>query len=370
MVGTWVPAKDPASTLKKLQDLARRRELATLQQQIGEVLYNPDRPVQDAAALIEQWRSAAKATPVRMVSAAGSDLAADVLRESESRFARRKAEGSAVMGIRTGIPRLDALMNGFCPGLHVLGGAPGAGKTTLALQMAMQAASSGVPALYLTYENTPANLVLKAICAEADIAPLDVERGFGKPETLSAAAATLKPALDKVAFVEGTLRLSTGAIRALAEDWRTRHNAPRILIIVDYLQRAAHQGGYELLRQNVSRLAAELREISSALSSPVLALASQNRSGGDYGKGGGSANLDSLKESGDLEYGADSVMFLRANKSRTLSEPFRAIEIALVKNRFGPLGAVPLVYRADVGELYEDENQSTHTIKWLEDSVV
>ena len=40
-----------------------------------------------------------------------------------------------------------------------------------------------------------------------------------------------------------------------------------------------------------------LRELALGLHSPVLALASQNRSAGNYGNGKGTAALDSLKES-------------------------------------------------------------------------
>src|SRR2546428_13979942 len=53
-----------------------------------------------------------------------------------------------------------------------------------------------------------------------------------------------------------------------------------------------------------------LRELALGLHSPVLALGSQNRSAGNYGNGKGSAALDSLKESGDLEYAADGASAL------------------------------------------------------------
>jgi replicative DNA helicase len=364
-VTSWQPASDPEACIAVLQDLHTRRLLANLQEQLAQLLYNPSQPVSGASALIEQWLSKriGNTAPSQLAKSA-VELVDSVLGEMVARNARRVADGNAVMGVKSGLPKLDALLNGFCPGLHVLGGAPGAGKTTLALQMAVHAASTGCPVLYLSYENTPANLLLKAVCAEALSIPLDAERGYGDPVKLRAAADRLKPSFERLAIVEGTLRLSAGSLRGLASG----HFAGRRgLIVVDYLQRAAHQHSYDQLRQSVSRLAAEMREISSALDSPVLALASQNRSGGDYGRGGGSAQLDSLKESGDLEYSADSVTFLRADKRRTLSEPVRAIELAVVKNRFGPLGAIPLVYRADVGVLREDRNEVSYQLQWSPD---
>ncbi len=362
---SWQPAPDPEACIALLQDLHTRRLLASLQERLAELLYNPSQPVSGASALIEEWLSkrTGNAAPAQSAKAA-NELVDSVLSEMASRTARRVADGNAVMGVKSGLSKLDSLLNGLCPGLHVLGGAPGAGKTTLALQLAVHAASTGCPVLYLTYENTPGNLLLKAVCAEALSIPLDAERGYGDPVKLRAAADKLRPAFERLAIVEGTLRLSAGSLRGLASGhFKNR----RGLIVVDYLQRAAHQHSYDQLRQSVSRLAAEMREISSALDSPVLALASQNRSAGDYGRGGGSAQLDSLKESGDLEYSADSVMFLRADKRRTMSEPVRAIELAVVKNRFGPLGAIPLVYRADVGVIREDRNEVAYQLQWSPD---
>ena len=66
----------------------------------------------------------------------------------------------------------------------------------------------------------------------------------------------------------------------------------------------------------LSNLDFRLCKLALGLHSPVLALASQNRSAGNYGNGKGSAALDSLKESGDLEYAADVVLFLTEAQER------------------------------------------------------
>jgi replicative DNA helicase len=81
-------------------------------------------------------------------------------------------------------------------------------------------------------------------------------------------------------------------------------------------------------------------ELSLGLRSPVLALASQNRGAGNYGNGKGSAALDSLKESGDLEYAADMVLFLTEAQERLATPPARAVELTVAKNRHGDTGKV------------------------------
>jgi len=124
------------------------------------------------------------------------------------------------------------------------------------------------------------------------------------------------------------------------------------LLVFDYLQRAAHTLGYQQLRHNVSMMTAQLRELGQRTNSAVLAISSLNRAGGDYGRGG-AAQLDSLKESGDLEYGADTVMLLYPPAESTATAPAREVELKLAKNRFGPVGSLRLIFRPDLGVFRE-----------------
>jgi len=97
-----------------------------------------------------------------------------------------------------------------------------------------------------------------------------------------------------------------------------------------------------------------LRELALGLHSPVLALASQNRSAGNYGNGKGSAALDSLKESGDLEYAADVVLFLTEAQERGATPLARAVELTVAKNRHGDTGKLSLIFRPDLGTMREE----------------
>ena len=102
------------------------------------------------------------------------------------------------------------------------------------------------------------------------------------------------------------------------------------------------------VRERVEMLGGLLRELALGLYSPVLALASQNRSAGNYGTGKGSAALDSLKESGDLEYAANVVLFLTEAQERCATPPARAVELTVAKNRHGDMGKVGLIFRPDL----------------------
>ena len=96
---------------------------------------------------------------------------------------------------------------------------------------------------------------------------------------------------------------------------------PSAVVVVDYLVMGQGRGGPagELLRPGAGRYARRpAARAGPGLHSPVLALASQNRSAGITALAS-SAALDSLKESGDLEYAADVV--LSDGSERAYSDP-------------------------------------------------
>ena len=356
----WAPTEDPEAAARTLADLFQRRLLAAAQERLGKALYDRTQPAHDVAAVLEEEVQRVQQA-VREMRAGqlnwAADLIAGVLAEAEERAKQREETGQPVVGMPTGLPRLDEVIGGWRPGLHILAGAPGKGKTTLALQFALDVARRGEAAVYVTYENSPASLVLKAICAQAGIVASEVERGNADIAKLREGAAVLRPTLGRLALLEGTQKLTVPQVRAKALAAMNHCRAKRCFIVFDYLQQAAHGTGFDVLRYAVGKLVGELRDLATRLESPVLTLSSQSRSGGDYGTGGGSAALDSLKESGDLEYAADSVMFLTDDAKTHATPPARAILLTVAKNRFGATGVVPLIFRPDIGVMREVERR-------------
>lgn len=333
--------------LEQLGDLERRRHLAQLQEDLAEALFDLDRPVAQAYGVLENGvRNLAQQSASGLKVESGAELASQVLAIAEKRLAQRRATGKPVMGTPTGLAKLDQMLNGWFPGLHVIAAGPGVGKTTLCLQFAWQAALEGMTALYVSYENAARNLLLKLLCARAGLSPADVERGFADMDKLQAVAAEHAEVLERIHVIEGDSRLRIGAVEAALRE-RSAGATPG-LVVFDYLQRAAHGLGYDQLRQNVSLMTGELRELSMRLDCPLIAISSQNRAQGDYGSGGSGA-LDSLKESGDLEYGADTVSLLYTPKDASAAPPAREIELKVAKNRFGATGAMRLIFRPDTG---------------------
>lgn len=329
--------------LHRLRDLSLRRKLAALQQNVAMGLYGG----QELSSLLEEMRSRitglqASLSPMaegKLAFRSGACLAQEVIVYAQERLNRRRQTGQPVTGILTGLTALDRILNGLNPGLHVLAAGPGAGKTTLALQMAWVAAANGHRCAYVTYENSAANLMLKLLCAQCGLNPSEIERGLGDASKLEIPLLQHRKVLERLCFLEGGPYFALQAVEA-------------DLLIFDYLQRAAHGAGYEQLRHNVSAMTGQLREWAMNRKAAVLAISSLNRSAADYGRGG-AVSLENLKESGDLEYGADTVMLLYPPSDSSAAPPARDLELRIAKNRFGPVGQLRLVFRPDLGVFRE-----------------
>ena len=289
------------------------------------------------------------------------DVLIDQVVELAAAAKNARDAGHAVSGLPTGHAAVDRLLNGLQgAGLYVLGGAPGTGKTTLALQWACHVAGeAGAPVLYVTFENTPRNLALKAVCRLARVSPSVIERGREEPTRLAEGLRAFDRFADRLCFLPGGNAESVADVEAYARAALRRHAAPRCLIVLDYLQRMAYRGRYADLRENVSELSLRLRELAGHLDSPVLALSTLSRQIADLDH----PTLEALKESGDLEYAADVVLLLGARKEATLGSAARAratggarlLDLLVAKNRYGEADyRVPLLFNAPIGAFSEE----------------
>jgi len=297
-------------------------------------------------------------------------------------------------GWSTGFDNLDDITGGIPrEGLYLLSGGPGVGKTTLAVHIAASVARK-IPVIYLTYENNPITLVEKILCANApagaqkDGVRIDeVRRGLKSQEAIDELheRAGSKDFLERLRIVGPNSIDSDWSIARIEEEVEDivaqnldaegvgdEYSRPDCLVVIDYLQHWAKKdphGREAPLRERIEALAGRLAVLRATLQpsqepgeehelrTAVLAIASQNRQRG-YGQpnqgssGEFRSSLSSLKESGDLEYIADVVMFLVRNGKMTGRDDVRDVVLEVVKNRHGKLGTVDLTFRGDTAQFW------------------
>jgi replicative DNA helicase len=343
------PVEDPQEAARTLADLYQKRQLADLVQRFSDGLRS-DIPAGELIAQVED-ELARVSQAIRELRAGQiaslTGLLPAVLEDARARQTAVK-EGKAV-GLPLGIPRADKILGGLQPGVHMVAAEPGAGKASLCLQIGAHVSQKGYPVIFVSFEESLKRLALKTICQVAGLEAKRFSDGYGDPAQLEGGIKEHGKELGNLFLIEGMSRFTVGRLKALALQAMTRAETEKCLVIVDYLQRwAGFQRDSGDFRHVVSGLVSELRELALRLDSPVLVISSQNRGGQ------GSPDLTSLKESGDLEYSADTVMFLVEEENRSVTPPARAVNLMIKKNRYGDKGTVRLIFRPDIGVFREE----------------
>lgn len=261
-------------------------------------------------------------------------------------FLATQADVDGALAVPTGLAGLDELLarGGWRPGVVLLGGLAGVGKSAFALHAALAAARAGHPACYVSVEQGPAELMGRLFCKETGHPIADYwnrDRGY----LADATEAASRLPLDRLFFYgdpylatdeEGTV----GRIRRLAAQVAAQTGSTP-LVVVDYLQRMRPPEADRRLddHRQISLAGLGLRQLARDLSAPVLAISSVNRQ--SYDK---AASLDAFKGSGDLEYDADACLLLRLQarsdeEARALARAGGVVpvELYMVKNRYGPV---------------------------------
>ncbi len=222
------------------------------------------------------------------------------------------------------------------PGLVVLlGGAPGAGKTALAMQWVVDAMriDDSLRVLVANVESSPAVLLDRQLSRLSGI-PLAVirkrELTDAHGERLASAFEILDTVGERLAFLESPFSLPNVAAAADATDAK--------LIVIDYAQRFAAGEGEK--RHEVNKLMDYLRRFADA-GCGLLVLAAVGRTKDSKGRSSYAAdglNLASFRESSELEFGCDSAYMLCPDKKRGM------VNLACLKNRHGEPVSVELEF--------------------------
>ena len=254
-------------------------------------------------------------------------------------------------GIATGFRDLDNLLAGLQKSdLIILAARPSMGKTSLALDIARQAAvNHNTPVGIFSLEMSSQQLVDRMLASEARVDSWKLRTG---KLTTDIEFQKIREAIDKLSvapiFIDDKPANNILGMRSVARRLKREHGLG--LIIIDYLQMMAPTGRHsgDSLVQQVTEISRSLKALARELDVPVLALSQLSRA---VEQRRGKPRLSDLRDSGSIEQDADVVMFIhREDKMNETSDRPNIAEILVEKHRNGPVGHI---------ELYFDEKKTS-----------
>lgn len=277
------------------------------------------------------------------------EIAADWIDEID-----RRRELPERYGIMSGFPTIDDITGGFEPGeLIILGGRPGSGKTTLAMNIMQNVAKKGKEAIAVfSMEMTSYSLMNRLAAAIARISmkrlrePKDLQDG-----DFPLMAQAIEWVNDATLHIDEEPALHHREILARARACKQRHGLR--LVMVDYLGLANSDS--KTPYESATEISGAMKAMAKELEVPVILISQLNREV-DKRKPPRPVMSD-LRDSGAVEQDADKVIFVyRPGAYQSPDdEPDNSAEIIVAKNRSGMAGTAMLMWQGEYNKFIEPD---------------
>jgi replicative DNA helicase len=322
-------------------DRALRRRMLVAARAIGTAAQDPTVDTAAAQELAEQ-----------QVFSLGQHRSATAMASMEEALAElmammATARTQKVVGVPTGIERLDAVTGGLRAGnLVVLAARPAMGKSVLALQIAHNvAATQGVMVPFFSYEMSKIELMARLMAAETGVPLNEIMRGNIPVELdrdWAAAGQRLKSLDGLLTVVDKPPTTVTGIV---TECRRMARRGPLGAVVVDYLQLLEGDGrrSSENRTQEVSFISRTLKKLADELEVPVIAVSQLSRA--PEMRPNHRPMLSDLRESGSIEQDANIVLGLYRDWVYDKAQDPTHAELLILKNRQGPLEEIALDFQ-------------------------
>jgi replicative DNA helicase len=358
-----------------------RREIIRLNQDVATMAYNYT-VEEDATNII----STAEGRLFKLAESGNTQGGFVTLRDSV-KVAIELAEqayksDSHVTGVTTGLKDLDQKLGGLHNSdLLILAARPSMGKTSLAVNIAFNAAKAyaqtggtqGGRVGFFSLEMSSDQLAMRILADQANISGDALRKGDIKEADFVNFVKAAQTLSTVPLYIDDTPALSIGAVRTRARRLKRQYGLD--MLVVDYLQLLQGSGtrqseGNRVLE--ISEITRGLKAIAKELQIPVIALSQLSRAVEQ--REDKRPMLSDLRESGSIEQDADIVMFIYRQEyylsrevpekkigekdevfndryetwSNLLQECASTAEVIVAKQRHGPIGTVKLYFDSNV----------------------
>ena len=370
---------------KLIHDLHLRRELIELGSDLVNEAYESriDRPAMDQIGTAE-----AKLYELATTSETegGFEAFGSVLIETVKQAEQAHKRQGKLSGVPTGLIDMDSRLGGLHPSdLLILAGRPSMGKTSLATNIAFNAAKAykeevdslgnkkgvdGAVVAFFSLEMSSEQLAGRILAEQAEISSHKIRQGEMSNEEFERLVIAAQELSRLPLYIDDTPALSISAVRTRSRRLKRQHGLG--LVVVDYLQLLRGSASHAESRvQEVSEITRGLKALAKELDVPVIALSQLSRAVEQ--REDKRPQLSDLRESGSIEQDADVVMFVyreqyyleraepgqRPEESKEkyderydswhkrLMEVVNTAEVIIAKQRHGPVGTVRLSFQGE-----------------------
>ncbi len=263
--------------------------------------------------------------------------------------------------VLTGFAALDNFLGGLQRSdLIVLAARPSLGKTSLALNIARNAAVDQKACVALcSLEMSREAVVQRLLASESGVESRKVRLGrFGEQDEVKVMEAS-GVLSEAPIYVDDSPQLRVLDIRSKVRRLHFERNID--LIIVDYLQLIQGEGKNETRVQEISKITRALKTLARELNVPVLAVSQLSRA--VEWRASHIPQLADLRESGSIEQDADVVLFIYRDDMYFSAEDWSKVhdiekepyprgiaDVIVSKHRNGPLGQLKLRFAGSIAK--------------------
>ena len=322
---------------KIVADKSLKRSLA---QAAAEIAAMVQEGADDADALLEAAEQKIYAIR-RGRGASGMTHVKEVLPNVLDRLGELNESENHLPGLSTGLSAVDRKILGLNKSdLILLAARPGMGKTSMALNVALNVARSEEKTVAVfSLEMSKEQLVTRLLSAEAFVRNSSLNMGELSERDWEKIAASMITLSRMNILMDDDPLVSVADMNA-----KCRRIDNLGLVVVDYLQLMRSAGkkyGSENRQQVVSEMSRTLKIMAKELNVPVLCLSQLSRA--NEKREDKRPQLSDLRESGAIEQDADIVMFLyRDGYYNEDADDPNLTECIVAKNRHGETGKIKL----------------------------
>lgn len=269
--------------------------------------------------------------------------------------------------VLTGFPDIDKLLGGGLQrsDMFVLAARPSLGKSTLAFNIARNAAGSGSTVGIFSLEMSREQIGMRLLASEANVDSYRLRLGLLSEAEERRLLDAIGMLSDLPMFIDDTPIQTIVDMRGKARRLQAERGLD--LLIIDYLQLIGGTGRIDNRAQEMGEISRSIKGMARDLDIPVLAASQLSRA--IEQRPNHRPLLSDLRESGSIEQDADVVAFIYREdvyitkedwERKNPSDPYpeNIAEIIFSKHRNGPVGTVPLYFRNDVVRFESLETRS------------